>query len=72
MKIEGVKITSDVPGGDKVTFDSTKDDKPTGQLFDLLQGPDRARRRVHGNNQRSEMQATDVDGREKAIRGAGW
>ncbi len=66
MKIEGVKITSDVPGGDKVTFDSTKDDKPTGQLFDLykaLTGPD-VEFTVTIN---SEMQATDVDGREKAI-----
>ncbi len=66
LKIEGVQLDIDVPGGARVAFDSTKGDNPSGPLSDLykaLTGPD-AEFTITVN---AELQATDVEGREKVV-----
>ncbi len=66
LHIEGVRLETDVPGAGKVAFDSAKADNPSGPLYDLykaLTGPDvEFTITVNG-----ELQATDVEGADKAI-----
>jgi hypothetical protein len=70
LKVEGVKLETDVPGTGKVTFDSAKADNPSGPLTDLykaLTGPD-VEFTVTVN---SEMQATNVEGTGKVAEALG-
>ncbi|HEX5270776.1 MAG TPA: DUF6263 family protein [Gemmataceae bacterium] len=66
LKIEGVRIDSDLPDGGKTSFDSAKPDGASGRLADLyraLTGPD-VELTITVN---AEMQATDVDGTAKLV-----
>jgi hypothetical protein len=66
LKIEGVRIETDVPGGARVKFDSAKGDNPSGPLSDFykaLTGPD-VEFTVTVN---AEMQATGVEGTVKVV-----
>ncbi len=70
LKIEGVRIDTDVPGTGKVSFDSTKPENPSGPPYDLykaLTGSD-VEFTVTVN---PEMQATDVEGTAKAVEALG-
>jgi hypothetical protein len=66
LKVEGVRLETDVPGGARVKFDSAKNDNPPGPLTDFykaLIGPD-VEFTITIN---AEMQATSLEGMDKSV-----